>query len=171
MPLNRVVRARVSLDEGVRLLGLAGRLLRSLIKPGCRFLDVGANVGYYSILFGQLAPKGRVLSFEPTSTAKMLRENLQLTGTKFGCGMALCGACTVHLDGQAVRACVTPVAAVGGRAVTTIEGLAPGGQHPVQRAWVEEDVVQCGYCQPGQIMAAVDLLRRTRTPTDRKSVV
>ena len=96
----------------------------------------------------------------------VLRDVLGLTGTKYGCGMAQCGACTVHLDGQAVRACVTPVAAVGGRAVTTIEGLAPGGQHPVQRAWVEEDVVQCGYCQPGQIMAAAALLKVKPSPTD-----
>src|SRR5262249_27261408 len=82
----------------------------------------------------------------------VLRDVVGLTGTKFGCGMAQCGACTVHLDGKAVRSCVLPVSAVGKRAITTIEGLSPDGQHPVQRAWVEEDVVQCGYCQPGQIM-------------------
>ena len=97
----------------------------------------------------------------------VLRDALQLTGTKFGCGMAQCGACTVHLDGTPVRACVTPVAAVGARAVTTIEGLSPdGASHPLQRAWVEEDVPQCGYCQSGQIMAAAALLRDTPAPTD-----
>src|SRR5215470_4994038 len=96
-----------------------------------------------------------------------LRDELGLTGTKFGCGAALCGSCTVHLDGAAVRSCVTPMSAVAGHAVTTIEGLARGsGLHAVQRAWIDEDVSQCGYCQAGQIMAAVDLLRRRPEPTD-----
>ena len=84
----------------------------------------------------------------------VLRDLIGLTGTKFGCGMAQCGACTVHLDGKPVRSCVLPVSAVQGRAVTTIEGLSADGQHPVQRAWIEEDVVQCGYCQSGQVMSA-----------------
>ena len=96
----------------------------------------------------------------------VLRDVLGYTGTKFGCGMAQCGACTVHLDGKAVRACVTPVSAVGSRAVTTIEGLSTDGSHPVQKAWAEVDVVQCGYCQPGQIMAAAALL--SRTPAHRR---
>ena len=96
----------------------------------------------------------------------VLRDLLGLTGTKYGCGMAQCGACTVHLDGEAVRSCVLPVSAVGERAVTTIEGLGAGGLHPVQRAWIEADVVQCGYCQPGQIMAAAALLRAVPKPTD-----
>jgi isoquinoline 1-oxidoreductase alpha subunit len=96
----------------------------------------------------------------------VLRDLLGLTGAKFGCGMAQCGACTVHLDGKAVRSCVLPVSGVGDRAVTTIEGLSPDGLHPVQRAWIEEDVVQCGYCQPGQIMAAAALLRVRPKPTD-----
>ncbi len=96
----------------------------------------------------------------------VLRDVLGETGTKFGCGMAQCGACTVHLDGKAVRACVTPLSAVGGRAVTTIEGLSQDGSHPVQRAWAEVDVVQCGYCQPGQIMAAAALLAENPRPTD-----
>jgi isoquinoline 1-oxidoreductase alpha subunit len=96
----------------------------------------------------------------------VLRDVLGYTGTKFGCGMALCGACTVHLDGKAVRACVTPLSAVGNRAVTTIEGLSPDGSHPVQRAWAEVDVVQCGYCQPGQIMSAAALLAENPRPTD-----
>lgn len=96
----------------------------------------------------------------------VLRENLGLTGTKFGCGMALCGACTVHLDGEAVRACVTPVARAAGRDVRTIEGLSADLSHPLQRAWIEEDVPQCGYCQSGQIMAAAVLLRENPAPTD-----
>ena len=96
----------------------------------------------------------------------VLRDLLGLTGTKFGCGMAQCGACTVHLDGKAVRSCVLPVSAVGDRAVTTIEGLSSDNSHPVQRAWIEEDVVQCGYCQPGQIMAAAALLKVKPRPTD-----
>jgi aerobic-type carbon monoxide dehydrogenase small subunit (CoxS/CutS family) len=95
-----------------------------------------------------------------------LRDLAGLRGTKFGCGMAQCGACTVHLDGRPVRACVTPVSSVGAREVTTIEGLSDDGSHPVQRAWVEADVVQCGYCQSGQIMTAVALLARKPDPSD-----
>jgi isoquinoline 1-oxidoreductase alpha subunit len=95
-----------------------------------------------------------------------LRDHARLTGTKFGCGIGACGACTVHVGGTAMRACITPVAAVAGKSVTTIEGLAAGEKlHPVQRAWIEEDVPQCGYCQAGQIMAAADLLRRTPDPS------
>ena len=96
-----------------------------------------------------------------------LRDNLQLTGTKFGCGMALCGACTVHVNGEATRACVTPVSALNGKRVTTIEeiGKSPVGQK-VQAAWIAEDVVQCGYCQSGQIMLATALLTKTKLPSD-----
>ena len=94
-----------------------------------------------------------------------LRDHARFTGTKFGCGIGACGACTVHVGGTATRSCITPVAAVAGKSVTTIESLAVGAKlHPVQRAWIEEDVPQCGYCQAGQIMAAVDLLRRTPDP-------
>jgi len=96
----------------------------------------------------------------------VLRDLLQLNGTKYGCGMAQCGACTVHLDGKPVRSCVTPVSTVGARKVTTIEGLSQDGSHPVQRAWTEADVVQCGYCQSGQIMTAVALLEKKPEPTD-----
>ncbi len=96
----------------------------------------------------------------------VLRETLGLTGTKFGCGMAQCGACTVHLDGDAVRSCVTPVSRAAGKQVTTIEGLSPDNSHPLQKAWIAEDVPQCGYCQSGQIMAAVVLLREKPRPTD-----
>jgi aerobic-type carbon monoxide dehydrogenase small subunit (CoxS/CutS family) len=96
----------------------------------------------------------------------VLRDLLGLTGVKFGCGMAQCGACTVHLDGRAVRSCVTPVSAVGDRKVTTIEGLSADGAHPVQKAWTEVDVVQCGYCQSGQIMTCAALLARKPDPTD-----
>lgn len=96
----------------------------------------------------------------------VLRDTLGLTGTKFGCGMALCGCCTVHLDGTAVRSCVTPVGAVGARQLTTIEGLSPDSTHAVQRAWIELQVPQCGYCQSGQIMSAAALLANTPEPTD-----
>jgi len=96
----------------------------------------------------------------------VLRDTLGLTGTKFGCGMALCGACTVHLNGQPVRSCSYPVGNVAGKKVTTIEGLSPDGSHPVQRAWVQEDVPQCGYCQSGQIMTAAALLAKKAEPTD-----
>lgn len=96
----------------------------------------------------------------------VLRDILGLTGTKYGCGMALCGACTVHLEGNAVRACVLPVSAVAGKSVTTIEGLSSDGSHPAQKAWAELNVPQCGYCQAGQIMSAASLLKRNPTPSD-----
>ena len=96
----------------------------------------------------------------------VLRDVLGMTGTKFGCGMALCGACTVHINGEATRSCITPVSSVAGKKITTIEGLSADGSHPVQQAWMEEDVPQCGYCQSGQIMSAVALLSKKPNPTD-----
>jgi isoquinoline 1-oxidoreductase alpha subunit len=96
----------------------------------------------------------------------VLRDTLNMTGTKFGCGMAFCGACTVHLNGEATRSCITPVSSVAGKNITTIEGLSQDGTHPVQEAWVAEDVPQCGYCQSGQIMSAVALLAKKSNPTD-----
>ena len=96
----------------------------------------------------------------------VLRDLMGLTGTKFGCDIAQCGACTVHVDGAPLRACVTPASAVAGKKITTIEGLSADGSHPVQKAWAELDVVQCGYCQSGQIMSAVALLAKVPSPTD-----
>jgi aerobic-type carbon monoxide dehydrogenase small subunit (CoxS/CutS family) len=96
----------------------------------------------------------------------VLRDTLNMTGTKFGCGMALCGACTVHINGEATRSCITQISSVAGKKVTTIEGLSTDGSHPVQQAWMEEDVPQCGYCQSGQIMSAVALLSKKPKPTD-----
>ncbi|MDP3156728.1 MAG: (2Fe-2S)-binding protein [Archangium sp.] len=96
----------------------------------------------------------------------VLRDVLGLTGTKYGCGAALCGACTVHLEGQVVRSCVTPVRRAQGKSVTTIEGLSPDGSHPLQRAWVEQGVPQCGFCQAGQLMTAAALLKEHPVPTD-----
>ncbi len=96
----------------------------------------------------------------------VLRDHLNMPGTKFGCGMAMCGACTVHLDGNAVRSCSLPVSAVGKGAITTIEGISADASHPVQKAWLEHDVAQCGYCQGGQIMSAVALLKSNPKPTD-----
>jgi len=95
-----------------------------------------------------------------------LRDALNMTGTKFGCGMALCGACTVHINGEATRSCITPVSSIAGKKVTTIEGLSADNSHPVQRAWMEIDVPQCGYCQSGQIMSASAFLAKTPHPTD-----
>ena len=95
-----------------------------------------------------------------------LRDVMQLTGTKYGCGMALCGACTVHVNGEAIRSCVTPVSAAVGGKITTIEGLSVHGDHPVQKAWLDLDVVQCGYCQSGQIMSAAALLAKNPAPSD-----
>jgi isoquinoline 1-oxidoreductase alpha subunit len=112
---------------------------------------------------------GKQQRFEGDASTPLLwylRDELGLTGTKFGCGVSACGACTVHLDGTAVPACVTPVSAAAGRKVTTIEALSPDGDHPVQRAWREHAVPQCGYCQSGQIMAAAALLARTPNPGD-----
>jgi isoquinoline 1-oxidoreductase alpha subunit len=96
----------------------------------------------------------------------VLRDHLGMTGTKFGCGMALCGACTVHIDGAATRSCVLPLRAVEGKSITTIEGLSKDRSHPVQKAWLEIDVPQCGYCQSGQIMSAAALLKTTPNPSD-----
>jgi isoquinoline 1-oxidoreductase alpha subunit len=109
---------------------------------------------------------------EPDETLLwVIRERLNLTGTKFGCGMAQCGACTVHLDGKAVRSCVTRMSQVEGKSVTTIEGLSPdGASHPLQKAWIEVQVLQCGYCQSGQIMQAASLLKETPKPT-REQIV
>jgi len=100
----------------------------------------------------------------------VIREHLQLTGTKFGCGMAQCGACTVHVDGAAVRSCQIPLSQAAGKKITTIEGLHPQGRHPLQVAWIAEQVPQCGYCQSGQIMQAAALLARTPNPTDDEIV-
>lgn len=97
----------------------------------------------------------------------VLRDRLHLTGTKYGCGVALCGACTVHIDGRATRSCVMPISAVAGMPVTTIEGLSADGSHPVQVAWIEHDVPQCGYCQAGHLMQAADLLNRIKHPTGK----
>jgi len=96
----------------------------------------------------------------------VIREKLSLTGTKYGCGMAVCGACTVHLNGQPVRACTTPLSAAAGKRITTIEGLSAKNDHPVQKAWIELDVPQCGFCQSGQIMSAAALLAKTPNPSD-----
>ncbi|HEY8539861.1 MAG TPA: (2Fe-2S)-binding protein [Steroidobacteraceae bacterium] len=103
---------------------------------------------------------------EDTPLLWVLRDTLGLTGTKYGCGAAFCGACTVHVDGEAVRSCVTPIGSVAGKSVTTIEGLSSDRSHPVQRAWIELDVPQCGYCQPGQIMSAAALLSKNPNPND-----
>lgn len=118
----------------------------------------------------QLNVNGRVQSVDAEPSTPLLwvlREQLGLTGTKYGCGVAQCGSCSVHIDGEITRSCVIPVSAVGNRRVTTIEGLSPDASHPVQKAWLELDVPQCGYCQSGQIMAAVSLLRAKPRPTDR----
>ncbi|MCL4112199.1 UNVERIFIED_CONTAM: hypothetical protein GTU68_033057 [Idotea baltica] len=98
----------------------------------------------------------------------VLRDHVKLIGTKFGCGIAQCGACTIHLDGQATRSCILPVSAVGDKEITTIEGLSEDGDHPVQEAWIEHDVPQCGYCQAGQIMSASSLLKKNAKPSDEE---
>lgn len=113
---------------------------------------------------------GRDVSFDvdpQTPLLWIIRDELGLTGTKFGCGIGLCGACTVHLNGRAIRSCITPVGAADGAAITTIEGLDPNGAHPLQQAWIETQAPQCGYCQSGQIMQAATLLKDFPQPTDK----
>jgi isoquinoline 1-oxidoreductase alpha subunit len=115
--------------------------------------------------------KPRIVEAEPdTPLLWVVREHLKLTGTKFGCGAGLCGACTVHVDGKAVRSCQTALSDVSGKKVTTIEGLSPNGSHPLQMAWIAEQVPQCGYCQSGQIMQAAALLKENPKPT-REQIV
>ncbi len=120
----------------------------------------------------QLKVNGTSQSFQGSADMPLLwylRDVLGLTGTKFGCGASLCGACTVHKNGKAIRSCVTPMSSLAGTEITTIEGIGAGGQlHPVQKAWVEANVPQCGYCQPGQIMQAISLLSKTPKPTDEQ---
>ena len=117
----------------------------------------------------KLTVNGKTVAIDAAADTPLLwalRDHLKLNGTKFGCGAALCGACTVHLDGQPARSCVTPISACEGKKVTTIEGISAGGLHAVQKAWIELDVPQCGYCQSGQIMSAVALLAKNRKPSD-----
>jgi isoquinoline 1-oxidoreductase alpha subunit len=117
----------------------------------------------------QFQLNGRPVSVDADDDTPLLwaiRDDLKLTGTKFGCGIGFCGACTVHLNGRAIRSCITPVGAVAGQQVTTIEGLDPAGQHPLQKAWVAAQAPQCGYCQPGQIMQAATLLEDFPNPSD-----
>lgn len=113
--------------------------------------------------------KPQVVDVDPkTPILWVLRDHLNLVGTKFGCGIAQCGACTIHLDGNAVRSCSMPVSAAANKKITTIEGLSDNAEHPVQKAWLEHDVAQCGYCQAGQIMSATALLNKTPHPTDEQ---
>ncbi len=119
----------------------------------------------------QLTVNGRDVEVDVdpgTPVLWVLRDHLQLVGTKYGCGIARCGACTIHLNGVAVRSCVLPVSSVGEQAITTIEGLSADGTHPLQQAWLEHDVPQCGYCQAGQIMSAAALLARNPSPSDEE---
>jgi isoquinoline 1-oxidoreductase alpha subunit len=137
---------------------------RRNIVPACE----GTQVDHSSMTIA-LVVNGRrrvVDAADDTPLLWVLRDDLGLTGTKFGCGIGACGACMVHVDGAPLTACVTPLSAVAGRDLTTIEGLSPDGSHAVQRAWIAEDVPQCGYCQTGQIMSAVALLRSAPRPTD-----
>ncbi|MBT1712395.1 (2Fe-2S)-binding protein [Fulvivirgaceae bacterium PWU5] len=113
--------------------------------------------------------KNQTVDVDPkTPVLWVLRDHLGLVGTKFGCGMAQCGACTIHLQGNAVRSCMLPVSSAENKEITTIEGLSESGEHPVQKAWIEHDVAQCGYCQAGQIMTAAALLKKTPHPTDEQ---
>ena len=113
--------------------------------------------------------KQQTVDVDPkTPVLWVLRDHLNLVGTKYGCGIAQCGACTIHIDGVAVRSCQLPVSVIGQKSITTIEGLAENGDHPVQKAWIEHDVPQCGYCQAGQIMQAVSLLNQKPNPSDEE---
>ncbi len=113
--------------------------------------------------------KSHQLDIDPTTPILwVLRDHLNLVGTKYGCGIAACGACTIHLDGEAMRSCSLPVSVVGNKEITTIEGLSENGDHPVQKAWIEHDVAQCGYCQAGQIMTVTALLKNNPNPSDQE---
>lgn len=117
----------------------------------------------------EINSKKVTVSVDPTTPVLwVLRDHLQLTGTKFGCGIAQCGACTVHLNGVAIRSCSLPISSVGDKKITTIEGLSEHGDHPVQQAWIQHDVPQCGYCQAGQIMSASALLKDNKQPSDEE---
>jgi len=128
------------------------------------FFNNGAHMADFILRVNGSERKVRVSPETPLLW--VLRDTLQLTGTKFGCGAGLCGACTVHVEGESTRSCSIPVSQVAGKTVTTIEGLASNGQHPLQAAWIAEEVPQCGYCQSGQIMAAAALLAKTANPTE-----
>jgi len=147
-----------------------------LVQPGANRSTSGApkpiydsQFSIYDTLMINLKVNGKQLNVDVdpnTPLLWVLRETLALTGTKYGCGMALCGACTVHLNGEAIRSCVKRVADAAGKEITTIEGLSSDLSHPLQKAWIEVDVPQCGYCQSGQIMSAAVLLAENSTPTD-----
>jgi isoquinoline 1-oxidoreductase alpha subunit len=150
---------------------LAALKLKSgaLFESGKHFRSTNAANRFWGGVMTSFTLNGKTVSVDEDPSTPLLwviRDSLNLTGTKFGCGMALCGACTVHLDGQAIRSCVAPLSRVDGKHVTTIEGLSTDNSHPVQRAWIEIDVPQCGYCQSGQIMSAIVLLRENPKPTD-----
>jgi aerobic-type carbon monoxide dehydrogenase small subunit (CoxS/CutS family) len=137
-------------------------------KASADIMEIRFHSSEVPLVISFVVNKRRV-SLEVDSSTPLLwvlRDNLGLTGTKYGCGIAQCGACTVHIDGQAVRSCVAPVSRAAGKDVTTIEGLSPDLSHPLQRAWIEMDVPQCGYCQSGQIMSAAVLLKEIPKPTD-----
>jgi isoquinoline 1-oxidoreductase alpha subunit len=139
----------------------------SLTPPGIILFALCRREAIMAPISFQVNGKPHSVEVSPeTPLLWVLRDNLNLTGTKFGCGIAECGACTVHLDGKPTRSCVTPVSNAAGKNVTTIEGLSPGRTHPLQIAWIAEQVPQCGYCQSGQIMAAAALLARKPNPTD-----
>jgi isoquinoline 1-oxidoreductase alpha subunit len=139
------------------------------VVVGCEAVMRHASQLPFAMITLQVNRKEHAVEADPaTPLLWVLRDMLHLTGTKFGCGMAQCGACTVHLDGEAVRSCVTPVSRAIGKQVTTIEGLSDGDSHPLQKAWIEEDVPQCGYCQSGQIMSAAVLLKEKPDPTDEE---
>lgn len=110
----------------------------------------------------------QIIADEDTPLLWVLRDNLNLPGTKYGCGISQCGSCTVHIEGQALRSCAVPIASLEDKKITTIEGLSEKGDHPVQKAWVEHDVPQCGYCQAGQIMSAAALLKENKNPSDQE---
>ena len=139
--------------------------LQTYIEP----LGLFPHLGHHVMAPFNLTVNGERVEVDVDPTTPMLwvlRDHLNLVGTKYGCGIAQCGACTIHLNGVAVRSCSLPVAAVGEQAVTTIEGLSPDGTHPVQEAWLQHDVPQCGYCQAGQIMSAAALLAQNASPSD-----
>src|ERR1700688_215607 len=164
-------RAMPRIGQHPRLSCMLDRCARAFPKNrGSEYHRKPEKIGSWSVAVTSITVNNQVFGVDAAADTPLLwvlRDHLSMTGTKYGCGMALCGACTVHIDGVATRSCVTPLSLAAGKQITTIEGLAQNGNlHPVQKAWLEHDVPQCGYCQSGMIMAVAPLLREQPKPTD-----
>jgi isoquinoline 1-oxidoreductase alpha subunit len=156
---------RIVSPVSVHCLVLPAPLVRFPVGGACRSITPAGDI--HMAITMKVNGKTFNVNAEPdTPLLWVIRDEIGLTGTKFGCGMALCGACTVQLDGVAIRSCQTPVSSVAGKSITTVESLSPNNSHPLQKAWIAHDVPQCGYCQSGQLMSAAALLAKNKNPSD-----